>query len=62
MTTPLFLTVKLKLGHNFSYFILKFKIRIFECWSYGSFIYDVRKEGGGFEILENYPDSYGWYS
>ena len=39
-----FLTVKVKLGHRFSQFILRFKSGIFECWSYGSFIYDIYKE------------------
>ena len=29
----LFWTVKLKLGHKFSLFIHRFKIKIFECWS-----------------------------
>ena len=28
-----FSTLKLKLGHNFSLFIRRFKIEIFECWS-----------------------------
>ena len=64
--TILFWTVKLKLGHTFSQFIHRFKIRILKCWSWAVYIllsftqfitamenWDFRKPALHFQIFPN---------
>ena len=52
----LFSTVKLKLGHNFSQIIIRFKIWILKCWSwavYSSKFFPIHKRDGKLGILES---------
>ena len=52
----LFSIVKLKLGHNFSQFIHRFKIWIFKCWSwsvYTSKFFPIHKSGEKLEFLKS---------